>query len=137
MASAQLSILVRRLNAARQGALYFQADQVFGHYGVEGSAETSLANASVNVHDHLDGLIGDNRERLGLAADMFAHAVLHIQNIRARRQRKTIVSFASAVTLAISFFLSWLKTTRGYSAKVSAVTVGRSSIRKLQPCFGE
>ena len=51
-----------------------------------------LANAGINIHIDADGLIRDNREPLRLGADMFACAVLHIQNIGAGRQGNAVVS---------------------------------------------
>ena len=95
-----------------------------GHFANRGKP---LANAQINVHVHSDGLIGDNREQLGLSADMLAQTVLHIENIRARRQGNTIFSLRVRRKPRNFFFLSGVKTTRGYSAKVSAVTAGTSS----------
>ena len=50
----------------------------------EAISERRLANAGVYLHIHMDSLIRDNGERPRSSADMFANAVLHIQNIDAR-----------------------------------------------------
>ena len=67
--------------------------------------EGPLANAGVHVHIKTNGLICRNGEWLRLGADMFAQAVLHIQNIRAGRERQAITPLAISRNRFDCFFL--------------------------------
>ena len=82
----------------------------------ESQPTRKLPNARVDVHVHVHGLICDYCERLRRRAHVAAPAVLDIENVISCTQCDAIIFILVRGTRVISFCLSSLKTTNGYSA---------------------
>jgi hypothetical protein len=64
-----------------------------------------LTNTRINGHIHMDGLICQYRERLRCGADMPTPAVLDIQNVISRRERRAVIAI-SVSRYTHNFFLA-------------------------------
>src|SRR5258708_7670142 len=69
-----------------------QAWRLFPSPSAEDSSSV-LANARIDIHVHVDGLICDNAERLRFRADTLRRTPFRIEDIVARRQCEPIMPF--------------------------------------------